>query len=344
MPKLIAGDIGGTKTVLAIYSHDSGPGFPLAEETFRSADYTSLEAVVQEFFAHQHVTGADFVSGTFGVAGPVVDGEATITNLPWQMDEIQLAATLTLPKVTLINDLVAVANAVPGLPATDLHTLNEGHAVENGPIAVIAPGTGLGEAYLIHNGTHYEAYPSEGGHADFAPNNETEVALLQFLQTHLQKPSDTGNLAHISWERVCSGSGIPNIYAYFKQSGIADEDPTVAEEIAQGADIAPTVINAALRDNPCLLCLGTLNTFVGILGAEAGNMALKVLSTGGVYLGGGIPPRLLSALEQPIFMNTFLNKGRLFTVLEAMPVRVILNPKAALFGAAYHGLLQHQLS
>ena len=307
----------------------------MAEATFPSATYRSLEAIVQTFFAQQHVTGADFVSATFGVAGPVVDGHATITNLPWAMAEGQLAQTLNLPRVTLINDLVAIASAVPDLPASDLHTINEGRAIKDGPIAIVAPGTGLGEAYLIHNGSYYQAYPSEGGHADFGPNNETETALLRFLQQKF----GTGKPAHISWERVCSGSGIPNIYAYFSARGTAKEDPAIVEQMAQGGDIAPLVINAALRDEPCPLCHGTLNTFLGILGSETGNMALKVLATGGVYLGGGIPPRILSALQQPIFMNAFLNKGRLSAVLQKMPVRVILNPKAALIGAAAHGQL-----
>ena len=325
-------------TVLAIYCQDSGPASPLTEAVFPSAAYPNLEAIVQTFFEQQNVTGAEFICGIFGVAGPVVAGRATITNLPWEMDEEELAQTLNLPAVTLINDLVSVASVAPSLPESDLYTINEGRLVENGPIAVIAPGTGLGEAFLVHNGSRYQAYPSEGGHADFGPNNETEAELLFFLR----KKVGPGKPAHISWERVCSGSGIPNIYEYFKQRGEVKEDPAVVEQIAQGGDIAPIVINAALRNEPCPLCYGTLNTFLGILGSEVGNMALKVLSTGGVYLGGGIPPRILPALEQPVFMNAFLNKGRFSAVLKDMPVRVILNPKAALFGAAYHGLLQHQ--
>lgn len=335
---LLAGDIGGTKTVLAIYTSDSGPASPAVETTYPSTAFPSLEAIVHAFFGQHNVSGTDFVSGTFGVAGPVANGQASITNLPWTMDENQLSKTLNLPAVTLINDLVSIATAIPGLPESDLHTINKGTYIQNSPIAVVAPGTGLGEAYLIHNGNHYQAFPSEGGHADFGPNNETEVELLRFLQ----KKFGQGSPAHVSWERVCSGSGIPNIYAYFKQSGIGEEDPAVAEEIALGGDITPVVITAAMREDPCPLCAQTLHTFLAILGSEAGNMALKVLSTGGVYLGGGIPPRILSALERPVFMDAFLNKGRLSPVLENIPIRVILNAKAALFGAAYYGLIQNE--
>ncbi|MEZ4707877.1 MAG: glucokinase [Caldilineaceae bacterium] len=338
--KFIAGDIGGTKTVLAIYDQNSGPATPLVEATFPSAAYPNLEAIVRTFLAQQHGLGADFVSATFGVAGPVVNGRAAITNLPWRMAEPQLARELSLPRVTLINDLVAIASAIPGLPASDLHTINEGRAVENGPIAVVAPGTGLGEAYLVHNGERYQAYPSEGGHVDFGPNNGEETELLLFLQKKLAAHGST----HVSWERVCSGSGIPNIYAFVKQRSGGAEDPAIADQIArssaQGGDITPIVINNALSDNASPLCRQTLDLFLGILGSEAGNMALKVLSTGGVYLGGGIPPRILETLKRPTFIQAFLNKGRLSAVLAEMPVRVILNSKAALFGAAYHGFIQ----
>lgn len=341
--KFLAGDIGGTKTVVAIYDSENGPSTPLTETTFASADYPSLETIIQTFFAQEQITGADFVSATFGVAGPVVSGRANITNLPWQMDEKQLSTTLGLQQVSLINDLVAIATAVPGLPESDLHTINPGSPQPNGPIAVVAPGTGLGEAYLVHDGHRYRALPSEGGHASFGPTTETENDLLVYLQRTLSK--DGQSLAHVSWERVCSGSGIPNIYAYFRQSGIAEEDPAIAAQIAQvmadDGDITPIVMNNAMGENPCSLCKQTLNTFLGILGAEVGNMGLKILATGGIYLGGGIPPRLLAYLDEPVFANALYNKGRLSPVLRDMPVKVILNPKAALFGAAYYGLSVH---
>ncbi len=324
---LLAGDIGGTKTNVAIVSSNSGPHRPLAEATFSSADYPSLEALVQEFCTQVDMQ-VDLAS--FGVAGPVVAGHATVTDLPWVMDEVQLAKALNLERVHLMNDLVAIANAVPNLDVTDLHTLNAGTPIANGAIAVVAPGTGLGEAYLVHDGTRYRAYPSEGGHADFAPNNELEADLLCYLR---QK------FGSVSWERVCSGKGIPNIYEYLKASGIAEEPDWLAAKLEAAGDPTPTIINTALSDEQtCALCTMTLNCFVSILGSETGNMALKVLATGGVYLGGGIPPRILPALQDSRLTDAFLNKGRLSELLKQIPVHVILNPKAALFGAACYGL------
>lgn len=332
--KFIAGDIGGTKTVIAIFAANNGRLTLIAEETYPSAAYVNLETIVQRFFEEQQVQGSDFVSATFGVAGPVVNGQATITNLPWMIDEEQMAATLALPSVKLINDLVSIASAIPTLPASDLATIHTGTATSQGPIAVVAPGTGLGEAYLVHDGTHYRAFPSEGGHADFGPNSPLETELLLFLQ----KKFGGVHIAHISWERVCSGSGIPNLYEFLSTQGEIIGDPETTAAIEASTDRTPLIMTAATRPSPCPLCQATLHLFVEILGSEAGNMGLKVLSTGGVYLGGGIPPRLLPALREPRFMEAFLRKGRLAAVLKAMPVYVILNPKAALLGAAYHGL------
>lgn len=336
--KFLAGDIGGTKTVLAIYDTAHDLVTPVVEMTFPSPSYDSLEAVVETFFRQQQVNGTDFVSGTFGVAGPVVAGSATITNLPWTIQESRMEAMLAIPRVTLINDLVAIASAVPNLPDSDLVTLYEGQGSPTGPIAVVAPGTGLGEAYLIHDSAHYHAFPSEGGHADFGPNSAQETELLLFLQKLLGR----GKTPHISWERVCSGSGIPNLYAFLKEQGHIQGDPTTTAAIAGSSDKTPLIMNAAQQNEPCPLCRATLELFVEILGSEAGNMALKVLATGGVYLGGGIPPRILDALKSPRFREAFLNKGRLSAVLKDMPIRVILNPKAALMGAAYHGFVQQQ--
>jgi glucokinase len=267
---------------------------------------------------------------SFGVAGPVVAGQATITNLPWRMDENRLKEVLDIPMACLMNDLMAVANAVPFLEPGDLHTLDEGEVAVGGSVAVIAPGTGLGEAYLTWDGYRCQAYASEGGHVDFAPVNELQVELLSYLQVRCD---------HVSYERVCSGKGIPNIYDFLKESGYAGEPSWLAEQLSSAADRTPVIINAAFNEQkPCELCSATLSTFVTILGAEAGNLALKVLETGGVYLGGGIPPRILAALEKEQFMTSFRSKGRLSVILSKMPVHVILNPKAALLGAACYGL------
>lgn len=323
---LLAGDIGGTKTNLAVFSSDTGWRKPYAEATYASVDYPSLEALVQEFLSH-HDFPIDRAS--FGVAGPVVAGDATITNLSWMMDENQLQETLHIPSVRLLNDLDAIAHSIPYLESQDLHTLNEGQAISGGAIAVIAPGTGLGEGFLTWDSSHYRAHTSEGGHADFAPTNTFQVELLRYLLTRFP---------HVSFERVCSGKGLPNIYDYLKDSGYAEEPHWLAEQLATTQDRSPIIVNNALDDdNACELSVATLNTFVSILAAEAGNLALKVLSTGGVYLGGGIPPRILPYLKDKQFMQAFKHKGRFVQMLAQMPVHVILNPKVALLGAAIHG-------
>jgi glucokinase len=324
---LLAGDIGGTKTNLAIFSSQAGPRAPLAESIFLSARYLSLEALVREFLTQ---TDLEVVRASFGVAGPVVAGRAKVTNLPWVMEERQLQEALRLSSVRLLNDLEAIAHAVPFLEAADLHTLNEGQPAPGGAIAIIAPGTGLGEAFLTWDGSRYRAHASEGGHTDFAPTNALEVGLLRYL---------LGRFEHVSYERVCSGGGLPNIYAYLRDSGYAEEPAWLAEQLASVEDPNPIIVNAALHgERLCELCVATLNTFVSILGTEAGNLALKVLAIGGVYLGGGIPPRILPALEQGRFMEAFRRKGRMSDLLAQVPVHVILNPKVALLGAACHGL------
>ncbi len=327
---LLAGDIGGTKTNLAVFSSETGWRKPYAEATYTSVDYPGLESVVSEFLA-QHNFPIDRAS--FGVAGPVVNGRATITNLSWMMDENQLQQALHISSVRLLNDLDAIAHSIPYLESQDLHTLNEGQAVSSGAIAVIAPGTGLGEGFLTWDGSHYQAHTSEGGHADFAPANTFQVELLRYLMARFP---------HVSFERICSGKGLPNIYDYLKDSGYAEEPQWLAEQFATTIDRSPIIVNNALdKDNACELCVATLDTFVSILAAEAGNLALKVLSTGGVYLGGGIPPRILPYLQDKQFMQAFTHKGRFTQMLAQMPVHVILNPKVALFGAAIHGFEQH---
>jgi glucokinase len=322
---LLAGDIGGTKTNLAVFSPDEGLRAPLAEATFPSGCYPSLEALVSEFLAQIDI---EVERASFGVAGPVVAGRATTTNLPWEMDQGQLQAALNIPTVRLLNDLAAIAHAVPFLEPSDLHTLNKGQAVPNGTLAVIAPGTGLGEAFLTWDGSRYVTLPSEGGHADFAPTDPLQIGLLAYLLDRFD---------HVSFEQVCSGRGLPNIYAYLKDGGYAGEPGWLAEQLATARDPNPVIVQAALSGKS-ELCVATLDTFVSILAAEASNLALKVLATGGIYLGGGIPPRILPALEGPRFMRAFTNKGRFSDLLARVPVHVILNPKSALLGAACHGL------
>lgn len=324
---LLVGDIGGTKTNLAIFSVKNKPEFEI-EATFKSTDYSSLEAVVQKFTTE---TGATFSKAVFGVAGPVVNGQSKVTNLPWLISEKTLSDTLNLSSVKLLNDLESIAYAVPHLADNDLAPLNAEQMKPDlgGHKAVIAPGTGLGEAILFHHNHNYHVLPSEGGHTDFAPTSLFQIELLRHL---------LGKFNHVSYERVCSGGlGIPNIYAYLKESRYSPESKQVTEALQRAKDPTPIIVRAAVAGE-CELCIATLNVFVSILGAEAGNLALKVMATGGIYLGGGIPPRILSKLKDGTFMAAFVHKGRFAELLAQIPVYVILNDKTALLGAAYYGL------
>ncbi len=313
---------------MALFRPEGESSGIVVEETFPSGKYSSLEAIMKEFLAKNNVS-VDHAS--FGVAGPVVHGRASITNLPWVIDESKLKESFRLSSVRILNDLEATAYAVPFLKPSDVRTLNKGNPVDRGTIAVIAPGTGLGEAFLIWDGSRYWPHPSEGGHTDFAPGNDEEMELLKYVQSQ----SD-----HVSYERVCSGQGIRNIYKYYHRdlhvedvrSWLAQE----AREVDETEDPTAVIVHSALERSPhCGACLDTLNMFVSILGSEAGNLALKVLATGGVYLGGGIPPRVLRALEDERFTQAFKRKGRMSQLVSQIPVHVILNPKAALLGAAW---------
>ncbi|GJM42186.1 MAG: glucokinase [Ardenticatenaceae bacterium] len=324
---LLAGDIGGTKTVLALFSTtvSNGPLHPLHLQTFPSNQFSSLEAIIAQFLQDKE---AHVEVASFGVAGPVVNGRSQITNLPWVIESSAISQTFQIEKVILLNDLESIANAVPHLQANDLATINEGRAESGGAIAVIAPGTGLGEAFLIWDGQRYQAHPSEGGHASFSPTNPDECALLAFLEQHY---------SHVSFERVCSGSGIPNLYNFWRQDGRFPEPNWLQEKIEQADDPTPIIVEAGLAKT-AEICTATVQMFVDILAGEASNMALKVLATGGVFLGGGIPPRLLNLLQTDRFIAKFGEKGRFTNLLLGMPLQVICNPQTALLGAAWAGL------
>ncbi len=323
---LLAGDIGGTKTALGIFSREAGPRAAVLETAFPSHRYPSLEAIIAEFLRQAQYS---IDRASFGVAGPVINGVAKITNLPWTVDEAALARVLPGASVRVFNDLLAIASAVPVLDASDLHTLNRGTPIPEGAIGVIAPGTGLGEAFLTWDGGRYHAHASEGGHADFAPRTAVQRSLVEAL-------GRAG--AHVSYERVCSGLGIPHIYEHLRDSGVFPEPAWLSQELGGSADPTPVIMRAAVEHRPPAdLAVAALHEFVSILGAEAGNLALKVLATGGVYLGGGIPPRIIPALEDGRFMRAFTDKGRLSEVLSAIPVHVITHPDVALTGAACVG-------
>ncbi len=324
---LLAGDIGGTKTVLALYEETSSATTPFTEATYPSGRYDCLEQIVEEFLQAKQVR---VHRASFGVAGPVVGGKATLPNLPWVIEEAKLKEKFDLETIAVVNDLEAIGQAVPVLPAADLATVKEGTPEPWGNIAVIAPGTGLGETFLSWDGKKYIVHPSEGGHADFAPVDGLQMGLLEYLLERYN---------HVSYERVCSGTGIPNIYAYIKDRGLAEEPAWLTEELSKAEDLNAVIINAALKNQGmCRICTLTVEMFVSILAAEAGNMVLRNMATGGLYLGGGISPRILPFLKKPAFTKWFVRKGRLSPLPEKVPVRVILNSKAALVGVASLGL------
>jgi glucokinase len=323
---LIAGDIGGTKTDLAIYSEESGPHAPLAEVEVHSSDYPSLQAMVAEFLSH---TKIPVEAASFDVAGPVIDGHVKTTNLPWVLDEDSLKAELSLKSVHLMNDLEAVARAVPVLRSKDLITLNQGEPLPHGPIAIIAPGTGLGESFLTWDGSGYQAHSSEGGHSDFAPTDKRQIRLLEFLLERFD---------HVGVERVCSGIGVPNIYEYFRDVEKIAERPDVAQSIKSAKDHTKAIVDAAVDPkNPSELCRATVDMLVSILAAEAGNLVLKVFAAGGVYMAGGVALHLIDVLKEPRFMQAFTKKGRFQGFMQSIPVHVI-TARAALLGAATYGL------
>ena len=322
--RILAGDIGGTKTVLGLYAVDDAVGSPpIVTETYPSRSHPAFESILVAF-REAHPDPVAIAS--FAVAGPIQGRRAEVTNLPWTIDAAAIEQDFGFDRVDLWNDLEALATSVPHLPASALHTLAPGRPTPRGAIAVLAPGTGLGQAFLIWNGSQYAAQPTEGGHADFAPTDRIGMRLLAFLWDQFD---------HVSVERVCSGSGLQNLYRFLcEREGIA-EDPSVAVQIVQCDDPTPCIVQAALAQESAL-CVRTIELFTRILAAEAGNLALKTLATGGLYLGGGIPPRLLPFLDSDLFRDAFLAKGRFAGLLADIPIHIILDPRAVLHGAALH--------
>lgn len=323
---ILAGDIGGTTTRLAYFEMDAGQPRPIVEGRYSSRDHGGLGEIARQFIDEHNLR---VERACFGIAGPVQQGRVRTPNLPWLIDSHELAQALQLPAVALINDLEANAYGIALMKERDLAVLNPGSDDAEGNRAIISAGTGLGEAGLYWDGNTHRPFASEGGHADFAPRNDTEVSLMRYLRDQFDQ--------HVSYERVLSGPGLYNIYRFFRERGDAPEPSWLTEQLAD-ADPAAIIAQGALTDR-CTLCSRAMDVFVSCYGAEAGNLALKTMATGGVYLGGGIAPKIIAKLKEPAFMQAFVAKGRMHSLLERIPVKVILNDKAALLGAARYAAL-----
>ena len=318
-PIVLAGDVGGTKTVLALYAVHGLEVTLLRSETRPSRDFASLEAVIGGFV---NAAGPRIAAACFGVPGVVVNGHATATNLPWTIDEKALQDAIPAPRVKLLNDLEAAAWGVLQLPSTELVLLQAG-ARRSGHKVLIAAGTGLGEALIVAEGTRHHVVASEGGHVDFAPRTARESALLDYLQREF---------GHVSYERVLSGPGLLNIYRFLRDTRGLVEPQWLRDRLAAG-DRSATISEIGLAGGHPL-CVEALDLFASIYGAEAGNLALKAMALGGVYVGGGIAPKIRAKLVDGTFIAAFRDKGRFAPLMDSIPVYLALDPRAPLLGAA----------
>ncbi len=330
MELFLTGDIGGTKTRLALAEVNGARVVIRREQSYASQDYATFEVLLGEFLS----VGEKVTDAAFGIAGPVLGGVAQTTNLPWRIDAAALRQRFGFARCNLLNDLEATAYGLPALGIADLLTLQTGTPDALGNAAVIAAGTGLGEAGLYWDGQFHHPFATEGGHATFSPRNALEFALLDHLQQrHNQHISD-----HVSWERVVSGMGLLDLYAFllgYRHTGT----PSWLAEQMRDTDKAAAISAAALANSDAV-CVETMQLFVSLYGAEAGNLALKLMSRGGLYIGGGIAPKILPLLQTGTFLEAFLDKGRMRSLLAAMPVKVILNDRAALYGPALFAVQQ----
>jgi glucokinase len=317
---VLGGDVGGTNARLAVVELDGRTARIVREQKYRSRDYPGLAPIVRRFFKEG---GARPDRACFGIACPVVGDDCTAPNLPWTINARQLAAEIEIPRTTIINDFVAVGHGVESLGPSDLATLQGGKPEPQGPIAVMGAGTGLGQGFLIWERDHYRVLASEAGHGDFASRGALQAGLLQFLAQQFGR---------VSWERLLSGPGLVNAYRYLLASAVAPEQETVRSEMEQ-EDPAAVIVRHALADTDCLSDRA-LDLFCEILGAQAGNLALAVVASGGVYLAGGIAPRIVERLRSGPFLKAFRDKGRLSELLSRIPLHVIINPNVALLGAA----------
>jgi glucokinase len=322
---ILAGDAGGTNTRLALVAFE-GKGLKVAAlDIFPSRAYSDLDSIVRAFMK-EHNAPVD--RACIGVAGPVRQGRCETPNLAWVVDAHRLAAETGLPSVALINDLEANAYGISQLAPGDFAVLSEGKPDPEGNAALIAAGTGLGEAGLVRTGGRLRPFPSEGGHSDFAPRNRLEMDLLAYMLERYE---------HVSFERIVSGPGLANIYGFLRDTGCGEEPEWLRDRLSR-EDPAAVISEAALAGKSAL-CGKALDLFVSLYGAEAGNLALKIKATGGLFVGGGIAPKIIRKLQDSTFMTSFVAKGRMRHFLEAVPVRVILNDQTALLGAAHFAAL-----
>jgi len=321
---ILAGDVGGTKVHLALYNKVEGKYVSVRDEKFPAHQFAGLEAVVEAFLAKGTEDRGGIAAACFGCPGPVRDGRLKLTNLPWTLDCRDLQRVLGIPRIFLINDLEANGYGIPQLAPDKVFTLHPGDPDATGHQGLVAAGTGLGQALLIWDGTSHTPIPSEGGHCDFAARSDREVALLQYLRRTLN--------GRVSFERVVSGLGIQNVYAYLRDVEKLDEPQWLRDRLK--TEDRNAVVGQCAEDGSSWICFETMKIFAAAYGAECGNVALKVLAMGGIYLGGGIPPKTLKTLQNGAFLQAFLDKGRMSALLQAIPVRVILDDRCALLGAA----------
>jgi len=324
---ILAGDIGGTRTRLAAFQTEGNRLECVVEKSYKSQEYADLSQVLPQFIRGE---GIPVHSACFGVAGPVRSGRSKISNLPWVIDSHELAKQLKLSSVALLNDLEAYAYGIDALESKDIITLSEGAEDAEGNRAVISAKTGLGVAGMYWDGFRHHPFPCEGGHADFAPRTSQQMELLAYLQ----KKHD-----RVSCERVLSGPGIRNIYDFLRDEKKADEPDWLREDLSAAPD-PPALISKLALEKKTPICEETLNLFVSVFGATAGNVALNFMTTGGIYIGGIIAAKIIDKMKDPIFMEAFLDKGRMEALLNDMPVKVILNDNCGLIGAARCTLVQ----
>ena len=317
---ILAGDIGGTNARLAYFQPQNGHFRLISERVFPSREHSELGEIVTQFMDE---SAARPEVACFGIAGPVRNGRVETSNLPWVIEQSRLAKQIRLPDTLLINDLEATAWSLGALTAGDLVPLNRVSGPVVGNQAVIAPGTGLGEAGLFWDGSRHHVFASEGGHTDFAPQDDLQIDLLRFLEARF---------GHVSYERILSGPGLVNVYEFLRESGRGKESPELAAALQKG-DAAAAISRAALQGTDGL-AEKALDVWISVFGAEAANLALKVMATGGLFLAGGISPKILAKLQGPLFLQSFLQKGRLRPLVESISVQVVTNEKAGLLGAA----------